>query len=76
MVCSIEVEGGEEEEGELAVLRTVPGQRYAAAVPRRHLKIPGDVWVWWGEGETIGKAFYNLPLTDFFGPFEAGGNKL
>lgn len=76
MVCSIEVEGGEEEEGELAVLRTVPGQRYAAAVPRRHLKVPGDVWVWWGEGETIGKAFYNLPLTDFFGPFEAGGNKL
>ncbi len=27
VVCTIEVEGGEEEEGELAVLRTVPGQR-------------------------------------------------
>lgn len=27
VVCTIEVEGSEEEEGELAVLRTVPGQR-------------------------------------------------
>ena len=67
VVRSIEVEGGEEEEGELAVLRTFPGQRYAAAVPRRHLKVLGGVWVWWKEGETIGKVFYNLPLTDFLG---------
>lgn len=33
VVCSIEVEGGEEEEGKLAVLGGGPGQRYAAAVP-------------------------------------------
>lgn len=33
VVRSIEVEGGEEEEGKLAVVRGGPGQRYAAAVP-------------------------------------------
>lgn len=45
VVCAVEVEGGEEEGGEL--LGAVPGQRYAAAVPRRHLKVFGKVWVWW-----------------------------
>lgn len=33
VVGSVEEEGREEEEGEPAVLRAVPGQRYAAAVP-------------------------------------------
>ena len=33
VVCPVEVEHGQEEERVLLVLRAVPGQRYAAAVP-------------------------------------------
>lgn len=59
VVCSVEVEGGEEEEGEL--LRAVPGQRYAAAVPWRHLKVFGNVWVWWKKNSKHN--IFQLPLT-------------
>jgi len=45
VVGSVEVEHGEEEGGEL--VGAVPGQRDAAAAPRRHLKVRGRVWVWW-----------------------------
>ena len=46
VVCTVEVEGGEEEEGEFAILGAVPGQWYAAAVPRSYLKVLGNIWVW------------------------------
>lgn len=38
VVCPVEVEGGNEEEGVLCVLRWSPDQRYGGAVPGLHLK--------------------------------------
>jgi hypothetical protein len=46
MVGAIEVEDRDKEEGELAVVGTVPGHCDTAAVPRRHLEMSGDFWVW------------------------------
>lgn len=51
MVCTVEVEDGQEEERVPAVLGAVPGQRYAAAVPGRHLKVLGNIWVWMNDKE-------------------------
>lgn len=44
-VCSVEVESGQKEVH--IVARVGPSQRYAAAVPRCHSKVLGDIWVWW-----------------------------
>lgn len=46
MVGAIEVEDRDKEEGELAVVGTVPGHRDTAAVPQRHLEMSWDFWVW------------------------------
>lgn len=49
VVRAIQEEGSDEVVGELAIQRAVPTQRHAGAVPRRHLEVSGDVWVWMEE---------------------------
>lgn len=53
MVCTIEVKDGEKEQGVLEVLRAAPGQRHAATVPGRHLKVLGNVWICSGRKKNI-----------------------
>lgn len=45
IVCSVQVEGRDEEEGILVVVRWSPAQRYSGAVPGRHTEGLWNIWI-------------------------------